>query len=232
MDSKPKALPELLDAIHEKFGSNLKDGSIDYHLAEKHELRARIIQQIGVILGKKPTNLEHQKLIAKYFDEIFGDMVCTIYFSFSGLDNPARVILRRALELALVAIAYWDNPTAFWGWNSNNDDISFTELEKTIGSIGYQKFLEAQGCSTHADAKAAVKTLRDQYSKLSNVVHPKPYNFETGLSNKFAFSSSDLKISLEMLENVQTPFIKILICRFNFLSPELKAVFPNIDQLL
>lgn len=232
MDSKPKALPELLIALHEKFGLNLKQGTKDYGLAEKHEIRARIIQHIGVILSKRTDNLEHQNLIAKYFDEIFGDMVCAIYFSFSGLDNPAKIILRRALELALVTVAYWDNPTAFWGWNSNNDDISFTELEKSISSMGYQKFIAVEGCGSSTDTRDAVKMLKAQYSKLSNVVHPKPYNFETGFSNKFAFSSEDLKDSLEILENVQCPFIKLLLCRFKSIADELKIAFPNLEQLI
>lgn len=233
MDAKLKPLPDLLEALHKKFGENLTTGASadDYNLAVKHEIRARVIQYIGVILGKRSTNLEHQKLISKYFDEIFGDMVCAIYFSFSGLDNPARMLIRRALELALVTIAYWDNPAAFWGWNSNNDDISFKELTKLLSGTGYQKFIEVEG-SKILNTVEFVKKLSDQYANLSNIVHPKPYNFETMLSNKFFFSSNDLKTSLGIIEVIQISFIQLLLCRFNSIDTELKIVFPKLEELI
>jgi hypothetical protein len=232
MDAKPKPLSNLLAALHKKFGENLTSGASanDYHLAVKHEIRARVIQHIGVILGKRSTNLEHQKLIARYFDEIFGDMICSIYFSFSGLDNPSRILLRRALELALVTIAYWDSPSTFWGWHSNNDDVSFKDLAKLLSSAGYQKFIEVEGCKIPKVAEA-VRILSDQYATLSNVVHPKPYNFETGLSHKFSFASADLEASLEILENVQISFIRLLLCRFNAIDAELKEIFPKLEEL-
>lgn len=151
MDAKRKPLSDLFHEFHVKFGENLKTASPDYSLAEDHEVRTRLIRHIGILLGQKENNLEHQKLISKYFDEIFGDMVCALYFAFIGLDNPARIILRRALELGLASVCYWDNPTAFWGWNSKNQDISFGELDESISSAGYLIFIESEGCVNYAD---------------------------------------------------------------------------------
>lgn len=231
MDSKPKSLSELFDDLHKKFGANLVDASRFHELAAPHECRARVIRHVGVLIGRQAV-ADHQKLISGYFDEIFGDMVCSLYFSFIGLDIPGRMMLRRALELCLAGISYWDNPAAFWAWNSKNRDISFTELEEFLGGQGYAKFLESEGCSEPQLVLSSIKVLRKQFGLLSNVVHPKPYNFETSSSAKYTFVEDDLRTSLEMLESVQCPLLRILLCRFPMLHKELYVAFPTIDELI
>lgn len=230
MDSQPKPISDIFSELHDKFGRNLNMGATYLELAEPHECRARMIRHAGQILSKEAVE-EHQKLISSYFDEIFGDMVCSLYFFYTGLDVPGRMVLRRALELSLVSVSYWDSPAAFWAWNSKNKDISFTELEEYLSGPGYARYLEAIGCLDTSVVHGAVKELRRSFAVLSNVVHPKPYNFETISPGKFIFFEPDLQISLNLLKDVQIALLKILLCRFPEMHTPLIKSFPNLSQM-
>lgn len=231
MDSKLKPISEVFNEIHKKFGANLTAGQSYLELAETHECRARMITHVGQILGELADD-EHQRLISKYFDEVFGDLVCALYFFYTGLDVPGRMMLRRALELSLVGIAYWDNPASFWAWNSKNRDISFTELEDYLLGQGYARYLEVVGCEDISVLQSSMKDLRKIFGLLSNVVHPKPYNFETASPTRFIFSEEDLKISLALLKDVQISLLKIVFCRFPNIREPLLASFPNLPSLI
>ena len=231
MDAKLKPISDVFNEIHEKFGGNLSLGEPFLELAESHECRARIIRHAGQLLGVMASD-EHQKLISTYFDEIFGDMVCSLYFFFTGLDIPGRMMLRRSLELSLVGISYWDDPASFWAWNSKNRDVSFSELEEYLLSQGYARYLEVVGCLDVSIMQASVKELRKIFGILSNVVHPKPYNFETVSASRFVFSENDLKVSLDLLEAIQISLLKIMACRFSVIQPALVSSFPNLEKLI
>lgn len=232
MDIRPRPFPDLLQSLHDKFGVNLGLAKSRAEIAGKCELTSRIIQHIGVLLGKNAAVLEHQKLIAKSFDELFGDLTCAIYFAFCALDNPSRMILRRALELGLVCLAYWDDPRLFWQWKAHDGEVRFSDLFATVSNKGYMQFLSEEGWCTEGDVQLPLNVLKNEYSKLSNVVHPKLYNFETDLPHRFQFSESDLLTSIQAISMVEKSLLQLFLCRFRTIKVELEAAFPMLDELM
>ena len=57
------------------------------------------------------------------FDEVFADVVSSIYLSACGLDKPAQMILRRALEVGAATVYVWDLPHVFSGWKEHDEDL-------------------------------------------------------------------------------------------------------------
>lgn len=206
-------ISEILKRLHQKFGNNLLESEKYCALAELHEANARRLGIMRNFLEKKATS-KHQVEIAAQFDEIFSDSIVAVYFAFSGLDIPACMLARRSLELGLVLICYWDKPADYWAWKSHDDDVSFSKLLAHVSSEGYNSFLIQEGLPNTELFEKVIGSLPELYSKLSNVVHPKTYNFETGGEAAFNISEAELRTTLGRIKEVQESLLTLLKRRF------------------
>jgi ferritin len=211
-DIKFIPVSEILRKLHHKFGQNLSAANQYSDLAIQHESRARVLGIVRNFLEGK-ANLKHQHEIAVQFDEIFSDSTIALYLAFSGLNVPACMLARRSLELGLVLISGWDKPADYWAWMSHDEDVSFSKLVTYISSSGYKSFLQQEG-ELSIQFDKVIEVLPDIYSKLSNVVHPKIYNFETNGEAAFSIIEADLRKTLLQIEDVQKCLLTLLASRF------------------
>ena len=63
---------------------------------------ARTLASARDYLETRADTAQHQRELARYLDEVFGDLICALYLTFCGMNVPARMLLRRSLELGLV----------------------------------------------------------------------------------------------------------------------------------
>ena len=221
-DAKPKSVEELLTSLHHKFSSNFDLARPSIILATDVERRARALSIARDYLEKLAADAQHQRELAFCLDEVFGDAICALYLTFCGMNVPARMLLRRSLELGLVVGAYWDSPVNFWNWKTHDSDIRFSELSGHLKSAGYKTMCERQSEIAKVDSKDVLENLDRLYSQLSNVVHPKPYNFATAGINAYSFDPDELRKTLSFALTVLSSISTILSARFAALSPILR----------
>jgi hypothetical protein len=130
------------------------------------------------------------------------------------------MLARRSLELGMVLVCYWDKPSDYWAWKSHDDDVSFSKLLTHLSSNGYDSFLTQEGSDATEQFDQVIADLPELYSKLSNVVHPKTYNFETAGEAAFNISEAELKTTLGRIKKVQECLLTLLMRRF----PEMSAL--------
>lgn len=211
-DKKFIPVSELLVKLHHKFEQNFATAKPFAEFAANTESKARVLGLVRGFLERKAA-LKHQREIAAQFDEIFSDSTIAVYLAFIGLDVPARMLARRSLELGLVLLSAWDRPADYWAWKSHDEDVSFSKLLAHISSGGFKSFVREEGHIT-SDFDKAVSDLPVIYSELSNVVHPKVYNFETGNEAAFNITQGDLRETLRHIENMQRCLLTLLGTRF------------------
>lgn len=232
MDTKNVELGTILGALHTKFAENQAKAATHTRDAHPSDALSTVFFHVSEFLSEKKDPAAHEKLLALYLKEVFADGVCATYLAFSGLDTPARILIRRMLELGYVFLAYYDNPARFWDWNSNDKDISFSELESTLGSEGYITFLSHASPIDVANYRKTITSLRGAYGELSNVVHPKPYNFETTFDDAFAFNALHLENILNMQETVHKGLLFLIFSRFPAALEHAEKIDPRIKGRL
>jgi hypothetical protein len=212
-DSRPLSASELLERLHKKFAQNFAS-SVSF------QVRAATAEQLARTLWEKrsglnaPNRQRHQDELSVYLDEIFGDCVCALYLASCGLNVPARTLLRRSLELGLAITSYWDSPVEFWQWRMHDGDIKFSSLLAQLQTEGYSTFLAQLPRDKPPDISGTLERVRKLYSDLSNVVHPKPYNFSTGSGNGYDFSAGEYDRTVTYAEQVARALIELLDARF------------------
>lgn len=212
IDARPLSVAEVLEALHTKFSDNFETCKSVLFEAEQAEEKARIISAMSARLHTMAGENAHQRQLAMYVDEIFGDSICAIYLASCGLHVPAQMLLRRSLELGLVIAAYWDSPADFWQWREHDGDIRFAALSTTLSSAGYITFLNKLPRAQPVEA-SLFAGLQSLYSDLSNVVHPKPYNFATTTSN-YSFSATNFTRTMNLSKRTYTYISEIIKARF------------------
>src|SRR5258705_5189179 len=97
--------------LSRKFNNNLELSlAHEVELNSKVEIQARAIPVVAKILGEGVGLAEWQRDSMCMFDEIFADIICSVYLSALGIDKPAQGILRRALEVGVATVYLWDLP--------------------------------------------------------------------------------------------------------------------------
>jgi hypothetical protein len=220
-DSRPLSTDELLSALNKKFDENFRASFAVRHEAAQAEKLARLVSGTAATLQLRSGTNAHQKLLAKYIDEIFGDSICALYLGCSALDVPARMLLRRSLELGLVVVAYWDAPAEFFQWRDHDGDIRFSALYADLTRPGYLTYLANLRGGVAVDEKIVFGGLNELYGELSNVVHPKPYNFSTIGNRAYAFDVDTFRKTVKLAEKVYGSILLLLQTRF----PDLSADF-------
>jgi hypothetical protein len=213
-DARPLSAAELLSALQAKFSANFDVSRPSLALAIDVEQQARALSNASKFLERLAGDSPHQCVLAKCLDEIFGDSICALYLAYCGMNVPARMLLRRSLELGLLVVAYWDSPVDFWNWREHDGDIRFATLYAHLQSDGYKTLCRRQLKVSEVDASGTLKGLDILYRELSNVVHPKPYNFSTAGVGAYSFQPEDLALTLSYAARVHTAIATILSARF------------------
>jgi len=218
-DAKPLTTDELLEALHKKFGENFSASKSGRHQADAAEAQARKISEVAQELFARTAPDSHQSLLATYLDEVFADAICALFLASCGLNVPARMLLRRSLELGVVVVAYWDDPASFYQWRDHDCDVRFSTLIAQLTREGYLTLLAKVNAGTRIDEKAVFGGLAALYGDLSDVVHPKPHNFATGGKRNYSFESDEFSCTVALAERVYRAVLGTLRARF----PDLKA---------
>lgn len=218
-DARPRTVEELLSALHLKFSNNFAASQQQIGRASGVERQARSLCTASNLLAKSAGDSEHQRELAKCLDEVFGDLICAIYLSCCGMNVPARMLLRRSLELGLVVAAYWDSPVNYWTWREHDGDIKFSTISAHLRSDGYKTMCKKQATVSEVDCTDILQTLDTLYGDLSNVVHPKLYNFSTAGANSYTFNDEDFGKTLSYAARVLSTISTVLSARFAILIP-------------
>jgi hypothetical protein len=212
-----------------KFHNNMIQALAEHEpLASQAELQARAIPIVAKILAEHLQLADWQRDVLCMFDEVFADVICSIYLSACGLDKPAQMVLRRALEVGTATIYLWDSPHLFWGWKDHDKDITFNEILEHFSSEGFRSFVRSQN-PAYKDSQIADATLaRSLYRQLSNIVHGKMATFESVLPERFQHSADNWRMHLAQVCAVENLLLVSWTNRFRCVSERLLTDFPQL----
>lgn len=222
---------EILTELHKKFSEN-----ITLCLQEKNKelpqvfTQIKSIAEIGQILSRKDLR-KHQIRCINIFDEVFADISISIYLAANALDKPARIVLRRALEIGVAAIYLWDMPHLLYSWDFLEKDLSFSEMLTHIDSDGYLFFVQNENDYSEKKNLINVKIAQKIYGELSDIVHGKIKTFETELSSKYTYNKNDWEEFISVSKKISQILLNSYIIRFNLYS-EITTSFPSIKKHL
>jgi len=221
--------PSVLSDLNAKFCKNLGLAlSQEEPLASRAELQARAIPIVAKILSHHLELTAWQREALCMFDEVFADVICSIYLSACGLDKPAQMILRRALEVGAATVYVWDLPHLFWGWKDHDKDLNFNEMLEHFSTHGFQSFVRSQNPLLKNPEVFDTALARSLYRKLSNIIHGKMTTFESLLPDKFQYTQGDWRLHLEEVCAVEQILLALWENRFRCVSEHLLNDFPQL----
>src|SRR5262249_40551089 len=105
----------VLTRLPAKFATVLNAALPDAGQFAKAEPKIRAFQLVPSLLPAT-TGVTHHAELRRLFDEMFADSICSVYLAGAGLHTPARMLMRRVLELGVAVVYLWDLPHEFWAW--------------------------------------------------------------------------------------------------------------------
>jgi hypothetical protein len=190
MSGKPVERGDVYSQLHAKLGENLQLAFSDEASVQSVEKDIRLLPKVGAVLQGCALTKTQQE-IAKLPDEIFADLVCAMYLASCGLDVPARMLLRRSLEVGVASLFLWDQPQTFWAWKEHDEDLSFKEMLERISSPKYQTFVKNENSCYDGGEIINQSSCNAHYRKFSNVMHGKISSFESLNPERFKHSPAD-----------------------------------------
>lgn len=217
---------QVLIDLNDKFSGNFAEWKkTSDHKLDKSFSGLHCIAAVGDILSNKKTS-KHHETCCKIYDEIFSDGVSSIYLAANAMDKPARIVLRRVLELGLTAIYLWDMPHMAFSWEQYDKNLSFTEMLSHINSDGYIAYVGNEN-NVSLDAEIVpTRKAQDIYGSLSDIVHGKITTFETSVPERFKYVEGDWNEFVTMLDEVVDILVSAYLKRFNIE----KDVFGKVPQ--
>lgn len=210
---------KLILELQSKFSANLNKSIIqNQDCLKRIFIKTRAISEIGLILKESDGLRNYQIEITVLCDEIFADIITSLYLAGSALDKPAQMVLRRALELSVAIVFLWDLPHMFYGWKNHDHDLNFNDMLKHLSDSGYLSYLSTSIPTRKSDSILNTEILQRIYRKLSNTIHGKISTFETNLDDRFQHNDSDWTNYLTFLENVIDEITSLLLNRFDLKS--------------
>jgi len=220
-------IKELLASLHANFGNNLQnpDPTI-IPLFDDIDHNSRVIDGIRTELLAGYCGTDGQKKIcAELLDEVFTDFTIAMYLLGVGLIVPARMSVRRALEVGVATVYMWDLPHEYWGWRQCDTDLSFSNMITHLNSIGYLAYLSSV---VGGDSKICDPSHFQQfYRKLSNTVHGKLQGLPPLSPERFTAEKNGIADHLQITIDVQKALINLLYGRFDGLKIEIEKAFPR-----
>jgi len=181
---------EVFSDLHLKLGQNLTAALADEKSLLVAESEARLLPEIGALL-RDCSLTATQSEVSGLFDEIFLDLACSLYLGACALDVPARMLLRRGLEIGIATLYLWDHPQTFWAWREHDEDLSFRDMLECIASPKYRTFVYKENPSYDKAEIIDSAQCNGLYRKLSNVLHGKISSFESYNPDRFTYAEGD-----------------------------------------
>ncbi len=229
MDQITKDVVSILTDLNKKFSKNLQTSlQHERERTQRIELKARAFVTIFNILIKEPNLNAAQKELTCIFDEIFADIICSVYFASCSLDRPAEMLLRKVLELGVGFFYMWDMPHWFWAWKDHDRDLNFTEMILHLGSDGYKTLVAKENPNFHGQGVIDCTVAKSLFSSLSDTVHGKIKTFESLVEQRFNFNLADWSDHLENVEDVEDLLLKAFRNRFPSIGEKLEKEQPSI----
>lgn len=220
---------EIFTKLNGKFENNLNMClGLDCDKLRGVELKARYIAALGQILREEEHLLQSQQHITTIFDEIFADLIISVYFAGCSLDKPAQMVLRRVLEMGVSVVYLWDLPHEFWGWKCHDKDLQFKTMVDHISRDNYKTFIKSIHTQHNPEEKNYIENVTKLYRDLSNTTHGKISTFETSLPDRFSHTSTDWGKHLDNVEKVQDLLIGLFNMRFFDTCHELNEKMPPL----
>ena len=213
-----KSPEKILEELNKKFNSNFSEciGDNQEKLSQLF-LNARAVSETGQIL-RSMSPLKYQEKCCLIFDEIFSDIVLSIYLASCAIDQPANIVLRRVLELGVAVIYLWDMPHIYYLWEQNDHDLSFTEMITHVNSEGYRSYVESENAEGFEGELIESDIAKKLYGELSDIAHGKISSFESGLENSFSFRCDDWRAFVVKAEQLSSLLLDGYLKRFNIKS--------------
>jgi len=222
----------ILKKMESKLSANLKQclEKEDLENFNDVEVKARAFAVLGQILNESEGLSPHQKEIIPTFDEIFSDIIISLYFAACSLDNPAQIILRRVLELGVAIVYLWDYPIAFWGWKNHDKDLKFNEMIEYLASDTYKTFIQSINQNHNNEYGLLIQDARNSYRRFSNTLHGKIVTFESTLTDRFTYNSEDWHSYISLVKKVQEVLLNMYGTRFYECFTELYQRLPSLSR--
>lgn len=236
-NSKKQKVENKIQDIHkklnEKFGDNLNQSlSQNVTKLEETEVKARAAYYLGEILFQDKNISDTQREITKIFHEIFTDLTIASYLCCCAMDNSAKIILRRILELGIATVYLWDLPYKFWNWTNYDDhsnDLNFKDMLDYLNNKGYIDFVNSENGSNHANLINKESTSQS-YRKLSNVIHGKAVTFKSLDKKSFSYQKEDIIELIAHIIKIENILISLWEIRFTRHFEQLKQKFSPITK--
>jgi hypothetical protein len=229
MFQRPENGVEILRKLDAQFSANFETAlSTAAEEVGRVELKARCISSVGVILTETCCVTEAHTDIAKIYDEVFADCVCSVLLAGQGLDRPAQLVLRRVLELGVAAVYLWDLPHLYWGWKEYDKDLSFSEMTDHLSAPAYLRCVSSMNGAAEPTQIFDVTRARTEYRALSNTVHGKMATFETAIGDRFRHSDADWKAHVKRVEGIQDLLLNLVQGRFRVVREKLPEKQPQL----
>ncbi len=169
--------------------------------------------------------------LARLPEEVFADVVSSLYLGSIGLVKPAHTTIRRALELGLALVYLWDMPHAFWGWKECDKDLAFSEMLEHLESRSYKSFL-ANEIGLHDDSILVNgKRLRDIYRITSNTAHGKISTHKVLMGDRFSHVPAEWLECLDLLDGVTSEVVRLWLNRYPGVARKVREVVPAYDRI-
>jgi len=223
---------DVLRKLHEKFSTNFDQAIVAcVQELERVDIKVRAIAECGSELAKLPNLAPSQVQLSGAAEEVFADLVTSIYLASIGLDRAAQMVLRRGFELGLAIVYLWDLPHLFWGWKQRDYDLNFSEMLEHLDSPNYRTFLE-KTAGVSADAFLIDKaSARRVYRTTSNTIHGKITTHKVLAADGFIHSPEQCNSHLRMIDEVATLLLDLWFKRFPDLERAVRAALPCYDRV-
>ncbi|MBI3806691.1 MAG: hypothetical protein HY281_04125 [Nitrospirae bacterium] len=198
---------------------------------QKVEVKARAFAETGRILSGLNNLTATQHECTCIFDEIFGDIICSLYFAASALDKPAQILLRRVLELGVAAVYLWDLPHKYWGWKCHDEDLSFKEMLGHLTSDSYRTYLAKLNPNFTDTQILDAELAKTIYRDLSDITHGKLGTFESVSPDRYNFTTEDWQKHLNLANSVEDILLKLWSNRFKEVTAQLPISMPQLSRL-
>ncbi|MFE1744740.1 hypothetical protein [Coleofasciculus sp. H7-2] len=223
---------QIFIELQEKLRQNLKVSLLEnIEKLSQVEIKARAFAILGQVIREKPYLSQSQKEITTIFDEVFADVVTSVYLAGCSLDKPAQTLLRRVLELGVAIIYLWDMPHQFWGWKCHDKDLNFNEMIDYLNSPSYKSFILNENYKKSTGFLFEVEECKKIYRILSNTIHGKISTFESVLPDRFNHNSVDWQKHLDLVMQVQNILLHLWENRFSDSFFELEKKLPSLSRL-
>jgi hypothetical protein len=223
---------EVLRKLHGKFSANFDQATTAcadelQMLDVKIRALAQCGSELSSILGLTPAQLQ----LSKAAEEVFADVVTSVYLGSTGLDRCAQMVLRRALELGLAIVYLWDLPHLFWGWKECDHDLGFSEMLDHLGSLNYRTFLYQTTGLSKDDTLIDPGAARRIYRSTSNIVHGKVTTHKVLAADGYVLDRDQYKVHLLLIDEVVTLLLHLWFKRFPDLQSAVRTALPSYDRI-